>query len=212
MTTAIILCGGQSSRMGFPKALLPFGPETMLERVLGLLESAVDHRVVVAAAGQSLPPLPAEITVCEDQHPERGPMEGLAAGLRASPDDICYVTSCDAPFLKPAWITALLERLGEDDEIVVPTEGRLHHPLAAVYRRCVLPQIDLLLSENRLRPFFLFENVPTQRVDVETLRAADPELESLMNVNTPQEYLSALERAGFDCEPEMRQRLTENLG
>ena len=209
MTTAIILCGGQSSRMGYPKALLPFGPETMLERVLGLVESVVDHRVVVAATGQSLPQLTADITVCEDKHPERGPMEGLAAGLPSSPDGICYVTSCDAPFLKPAWITALLERLGEDDEIVVPTEGRLHHPLAAVYRRCVLPHVDQLLCENRLRPFFLFENLPTQRVDVETLRAADPELESLMNVNTPQEYLSALKRAGLDCEPDILRRLTE---
>ena len=31
----IVLCGGQSSRMGRPKAWLPFGNETMLER-LGL--------------------------------------------------------------------------------------------------------------------------------------------------------------------------------
>ena len=64
---AIILCGGKSSRMGRDKASLPFGPELMLQRVVRLLGEVVDPRkiVVVAAPGQSLPELPAGVTVAQ---------------------------------------------------------------------------------------------------------------------------------------------------
>ena len=55
----IVLCGGRSTRMGVPKATLPFGPETMLQRVVRLLGTVVSPIVVVAAREQSLPELPA---------------------------------------------------------------------------------------------------------------------------------------------------------
>ena len=54
----VVLCGGRSSRMGRPKAWLPFGRELMLPRVVRLLGEAVGPVAVVAAPGQDLPPLP----------------------------------------------------------------------------------------------------------------------------------------------------------
>ena len=54
----IVLCGGKSTRMGVAKAVLPFGPETMLQRVVRLLGTVVAPIVVVAARDQELPPLP----------------------------------------------------------------------------------------------------------------------------------------------------------
>ncbi len=82
---AIVLCGGQSTRMGSSKAMLPFGPERMLQRVVRLVGEAVprENIVVVAAEGQELPPLPGEIVVTRDRRPNRGPLEGLACGLAA---------------------------------------------------------------------------------------------------------------------------------
>src|SRR5947199_10820375 len=79
----LVLAGGQSTRMGRPKATLPFGPELMLQRVVRLLGSVVQPIVVVAAPGQQLPPLPADIIVVRDEREQRGPLEGLAAGLAA---------------------------------------------------------------------------------------------------------------------------------
>jgi len=62
----VVLCGGKSTRMGSPKALLPFGPETMLQRVVRLLGTVVSPIVVVAATGQDLPPLPASVILTRD--------------------------------------------------------------------------------------------------------------------------------------------------
>src|SRR5579863_9982051 len=93
----IVLCGGRSTRMGLPKATLPFGPETMLQRVVRLLGTAVSPIVAVAAREQVLPELPESVIVTRDEREQRGPLEGLRAGLRALPSSIgvAYVTSCD---------------------------------------------------------------------------------------------------------------------
>src|SRR5262249_30836837 len=72
----IIVCGGRSSRMGRPKAWLPFGEELMLPRVARLLGETAAPLVVVAAPGQDVPPLPSEIAVVRDEEEGRGPLQG----------------------------------------------------------------------------------------------------------------------------------------
>jgi molybdenum cofactor guanylyltransferase len=194
-TGAIILCGGRSSRMGRDKATLPFGPESMLQRVVRLLGEVVPTRrmVIVAATDQSLPALPSEVTVARDARPQRGPLEGLAAGLTGLPGDVeaVYATSCDVPLLVPAFVELMFAELG-DHVIAVPRDGEHHHPLAAVYRTSVLPAVQRLLAADRLRPRFLFDEVPTRDVPVELLRDVDPDLHTLRNLNTPEDYQAAL--------------------
>jgi molybdopterin-guanine dinucleotide biosynthesis protein A len=199
MTAAgIVLCGGRSTRMGSSKALLPFGPETMLQRVVRLLSTVVSPLVVVAAPEQALPDLPASITVTRDEREGRGPLEGLRAGLKALPAgiEIAYVTSCDVPLLVPEFVLRMVDLLGDHDISVVEIDG-FAHPLSAVYRRRTLPYIEGLLARDRLRPAFLFDAVRTRRVQREELESVDPELSTLRNLNTPEDYQNALKAAGL---------------
>jgi len=197
---AIILCGGKSTRMGRDKATLPFGPELMLQRVVRLVGEVVPSAniVVVAAREQTLPGLPAEVTIARDDRPERGPLEGLAAGLRTVRDSIeaVYATSCDVPLLVPAFVARMFDLL-DDFDIVVPRDGEHHHPLAAVYRTSVLPRVERLLDADRLRPRFLFDEVRTREAPVDDLRDIDPQLATLENLNRPEDYRAALARAGL---------------
>jgi molybdopterin-guanine dinucleotide biosynthesis protein A len=197
----IVLCGGKSTRMGVPKATLPFGPETMLQRVVRLLGTVVSPIVVVAARDQSLPELPDDVTVTRDEREQRGPLEGLRAGLRALPEsvDIAYVTSCDVPMLVPGFVERMIELLGDHDIAVMKIDG-FHHPLSAVYRRRTLPQVESLLAEDRLRPVFLFDAVRTRSVGIEEMISVDPQLLTLRNLNTRDDYLAALSDAGFSSE------------
>jgi molybdenum cofactor guanylyltransferase len=189
----IVLAGGQSTRMGTAKALLPFGPETMLQRVVRLLATTVSPIVTVAAREQELPPLPAAIIVARDERDARGPLEALRAGLKALPDsvDAAYVTSCDVPLLVPAFVEHMLSLLGEHDIAVMEIDG-FTHPLSAVYRRTVLPHVESLLARDRLRPIFLFDAVRTRRVSPDEMRVADPDLRTLRNLNTREDYEAAL--------------------
>ncbi len=194
---AIILCGGKSTRMGTPKALLPFGPETMLQRVVRLLAEVVSPIVVVAAVDQPLPELPRQVLVTRDEEEGRGPLEGLRAGLNALPAhvDAAYVTSCDVPLLEPAFVREMFNFASGFDIAVMEIDG-FPHPLSAVYRRAVLSHVEELLAADRLRPVFLFDRVKTRRVRPNEI-TADPELRTLRNLNTRAEYEGALRDAGF---------------
>ena len=192
----IILCGGKSTRMGTSKALLPFGPETMLQRVVRLLGAVVSPIVAVAAFDQVLPDLPADIIITRDEREGRGPLEGLRAGLKALPAtvDAAYVTSCDVPLLVPGFVTRMFDLCGDHDIAVMTIDG-FTHPLSAVYRRAVLSQVEALLADDRLRPAFLFDKVRTRRVTPEEMMGVDPDLQTLRNLNTREEYEEALTRA-----------------
>jgi molybdopterin-guanine dinucleotide biosynthesis protein A len=184
--------------MGVPKATLPFGPETMLQRVVRLLGTVVSPIVVVAAREQSLPQLPDGVVVTRDEREQRGPLEGLRAGMKALPNsvEVAYITSCDVPLLEPAFVERMVELLDDHDIAVMEIDG-FPHPLSAVYRRNTLPQVEALLEKDKLRPVFLFDAVRTRRVRPEEMLSADPQLRTLRNLNTREDYLAALSLAGY---------------
>jgi molybdenum cofactor guanylyltransferase len=196
----VVLCGGKSTRMGTSKALLPFGPETMLQRVVRILSEVVSPIVVVAAVDQELPPLPQGVILARDENEGRGPLEALRAGLKALPAsvDAAYVTSCDVPLLVPGFVSQMIELASGSDVAVMEIDG-FTHPLSAVYHRSTLGCIEDLLAKNRLRPVFLFDAVKTRRVRPEEM-TADPELRTLRNLNTRADYEQALSEAQLDSD------------
>jgi molybdenum cofactor guanylyltransferase len=196
---AVVLCGGESRRMGRPKAWLPFGAELMLERVVRLAGTVARPIVVVAAPSQELPTLPACVVIVRDQVSGRGPLQGLAAGLAAfdSSVDLVYATATDVPFLEPRWMTRMVE-LSSGYDLVIPRVAGFYHPLAALYRpAAVLPAIESLLVADRLRPVFLVDAVKTRVVDEDEMRTVDPTLDTLRNLNHPEDYKRALADAGL---------------
>ncbi len=191
--------------MGAPKASLEWHGSTLLGRVAGILTRALDGSgpvIVVRAPGQALPRLPAACAVVEDAHPGRGPLEGLAAGMRglAGRAEVAFVTSTDAPLLHPAFVAAVLAGLRAGDEICVPVLDGVAHPLAAAYRTSVAAAITTLLAEDRLRLRLLLDRCRTHPLPKEDLLAdaglslADPGLDSLLNLNGPGDYAAARAR------------------
>jgi molybdopterin-guanine dinucleotide biosynthesis protein A len=204
-TGGIVLCGGKSARMGSPKALLPFGTETMLQRVVRLLGSVVTPIVVVSARDQPLPLLPGYTRIARDEREGRGPLEGLRAGLKALPEtvDAAYITSCDVPLLVPGFVRLMIDLLGDHDIAVMDIDG-FPHPLSAVYRRAILPHVEALLADDRLRPAFLFDALRTRRVRPSEVASVDPDLLTLRNLNTPEDYRDALKLAKCTAPPARR--------
>jgi molybdenum cofactor guanylyltransferase len=195
----IVLCGGRSSRMGRPKAWLPFGDEVLLQRVVRILSQVVKPIVVVAAPDQQLPTLPETIIVVRDAREYLGPLNGLAEGLAAlvGRAEVAYLSSCDVPFLQPGFVLKILERLG-DSSICLPEVGGFKHPLAAAYRIDVLPLVRALLDAGRLRPIFVSESVKTRVLGAADFVDVDPDLASLRNMNTPEEYEAAIRERKSD--------------
>lgn len=179
--------------MGRDKASLPFGDETLLERTVRIAGAAVDEVLVVAREGQDVP---GDFRVVRDPAEGLGPLAGLAAGLAEMKAQRAFLTSCDAPFLRPAYVRRMLE-LSRGFPVAVPLVDGYHMTTSAVYALEVLPVARELVREGRLRPLFLVESFGSRIVDAEQLRDVDPELESLRNCNTPEDYRRALADAGL---------------
>jgi molybdenum cofactor guanylyltransferase len=205
ISAGVVLAGGQSSRMGRPKAALEWHGSTLLRRTAQIMARATSGPVVVVrAAGQDLPELPAGVLVADDPREGRGPLQGIAAGLAALTGraDLAFVSSTDLPFLHPAFIRRVLGVLadGEDTDVALPLARGYKQPLAAGYRVSLAETAERLVKEDRLRPAFLFEQCRVRTLDdAELLRgpvlaALDPDLDSVLNVNTPADYAAARAR------------------
>ncbi len=113
----IVLCGGESRRMGRPKLSLPFGPTSLLTRVVLTLKEVVEPVVVVAAADQTLPDdLPASTIITRDERPGLGPLGGLAAGFASLPEKTvaAFVSACDVPLLSADFVRRMIGLLEAD--------------------------------------------------------------------------------------------------
>jgi molybdopterin-guanine dinucleotide biosynthesis protein A len=199
----VVLAGGRSSRMGASKAGLEWHGSTLLYRAAAVLVRAVDGPVVVVSApGQELPELPAEVSVVEDPVEGLGPMQGLAAGLAAVGDraEAAFVCSTDLPFLHPAYVRRVLGALADDVDVVLPVARGFRQPLAAAYRTRIAGLVADLLAQGNLRPGMIFKHCAVTQLDDAALLAGatlakyDPDLESVVNVNTPEEYRAARDR------------------
>jgi molybdopterin-guanine dinucleotide biosynthesis protein A len=179
--------------MGQPKLSLPFGDELLLQRVCRILAEVVSPIVVVAAVDQELPPLTDSIRIVRDEFDSLGPLAGIATGLAALKSEChaAFVTSCDVPLLKPEFVRAIIEKLGSHD-VAVPNDGEYDHVLAAAYRTNLGLTARELLTAGQRRPLKLIEASDSLRIPVDDLRKADPNLDSLRNANTQDEYEAIL--------------------
>jgi molybdenum cofactor guanylyltransferase len=189
--------------MGSSKAELSWHGTTLGFRTASVLGRSVDGPVVVVRApGQALPVLPSGVEVVADAVADRGPLQGLAAGLAAVADraEAAFVCSTDLPFLHPAFIQRVLRALAPGVDVVLPVAHGFRQPLAAAYRTSLVGLITDRLAAGELRLGMLFDHCVVRGLDEEalladpTLAAADPTLASLINVNTREEYEAALAR------------------
>lgn len=184
MPAALLLAGGQSTRMGTPKALLQWQGVPLVAHVASVLADVADPVVVVAAAGQPLPPLPANVEIAVDAQPEEGPLEAMSAGMRAVDGraDVVFVSAVDVPFLHGEFVEGVVEALGSAQVALPVLEGRDYY-LAAAYRTELRGLVEQLLISGERRVGAVADRVPVNRVDATSL----PHPESLQNANTPEQ-------------------------
>lgn len=164
--------------MGRDKATLPFDGSTMVEHVVAAVSARCSPVFVIAAPGQPLPALAAE--VLRDEVRGVGPLVATGRGLRAAAEaglDRAFVCAVDMPYLTAELIDTLAasaERVPAD--IVLPWDGRGHY-LAGIYRTALAGQIAALVGDGHRSMRSLAAAVDTQQIVMGPQRA-------LTNVNT----------------------------
>lgn len=202
---AVILCGGESQRMGFPKWQLPFNggnfQQTLLERLISIIRPEVS-KIILSVNDQ-----PVELFkdfetdgVVADFHSGSGPLEGIRTSLEFLADDCeaAFVTACDVPAFPSSVISHMTKRLTDEYQAVIPVdtvkENRRVFGMTAVYRCSTHKAIKTLIDQRRLKVSFLADELKARIVDMQEMRTFDPNLDSLSNINIPKDYFAALEQ------------------
>jgi molybdopterin-guanine dinucleotide biosynthesis protein A len=203
---AVILAGGQSSRMGSPKAWLQWRGKPLLTHITEVVASVCNHPVVVVgAAGQRLPPLPPTAIRIDDppEFDHAGPLVGLFTGLgvlAAHHTDVAFLGACDNLFLTADYLRLLFATLREEPSLtgILPvdapasgesTDRHFPHPLAGAVR--VAPAHAAareVLAKGGSRPLFVFDRIGARWLDAAGL----PDRRVLRTCNTKAEYEEAL--------------------
>lgn len=184
--TLVVLVGGESSRMGTPKHLLPLPGGTILDRILDRLGGMFGDVIV---AGRGLRPMREGVRTVDDVRCERCPLVGILSGLQASRTAFSFVIACDMPFVEPSLVELLASKAGGGVDVVVPVVGGFFEPLCAVYGRAVTGAIAECLDSGRTKTTSFFGSARLAEVDEREIRSVDPALASFVNLNTPSDYL-----------------------
>ncbi|PEG35328.1 molybdenum cofactor guanylyltransferase [Mycolicibacterium agri] len=174
----VVLAGGASRRMGRDKATVSYQGTTLVELVVSALSARCSPVFVIAAPGQKLPELQAEIL--RDEARGVGPLLATGRGLRAAKEagcELAFVCAVDMPFMSTDLVDQLAERaarLGAD--VTLPWDGRDHY-LAGVYRTGLADKVDELVAAGERSMRALVDRVDTQRIVM-------PQQRALTNINT----------------------------
>jgi molybdopterin-guanine dinucleotide biosynthesis protein A len=182
----LVLAGGDSRRMGRPKAWLEVGDTFLLSYVVDRLAPAFSEVMVsFAEPEQLLEPVPYRIVF--DRKPSAGPLAALEAGLVAARNEVMFAVACDMPYVTQDFAQMAVAAARACDA-AIPRVGGRPEPVCAAYRRSALPFITGAINVGRLK----VADVAAE-LDVTWLEGLDPQL--FESLNTMQD----LERfhAGF---------------
>jgi len=182
--TAIILAGGESSRIGTDKAMLPIAGRPMVRHILDRLGPHFDQVIVSANDPEKF--AFAAVDVVADRVAGQGPLMALASALQASAHEVNFVTACDIPEPNMGLVRRMLRRIDEYDVIIPQTGCSRYEPLFAVYRKSIVAMLDRALSAGKRRIIDALSGCRVMYLD-----ASDVELG---NINTLDDYRALLER------------------
>jgi molybdopterin-guanine dinucleotide biosynthesis protein A len=183
----LVLSGGRSSRMGRDKATLAYHGRSQLEWAVALLERHVERVFVSMRPDQTADPSRARFARIVDTHENLGPLAGILAAQAEFPQAAWLVLACDLPFLNDSTLSHLRRARNPSREATAyrSSHDGLPEPLCAIYEPSSHAPLRAFAASGKQCPRKFLINSNTELVDQPDARALD-------NVNTPDEYGSAV--------------------
>lgn len=194
-TTAIIVAGGRSSRMGVDKTQLLHEGRTFLQQACAIGAQVASEVLVVASADA---PVAAacerigRVRLVHDERPHAGPLAGIEAGLKAMSTESAIVLAVDAPLLEAWLLRALQCAYCKDVDVVLARTGLQVNGLVAVWGISALPTVRAQLDSGLRSVQRAVSALRARYVEPSVWRMADPRGRSFRNVNTVVQYADEL--------------------
>ncbi|WP_157812126.1 molybdenum cofactor guanylyltransferase [Alteribacter populi] len=189
--TGIILAGGKSSRMGTNKALLKVNSVSVISRIKRELSYYCDSLFVVTNDPGLYTFL--DVPITEDHYKNKGPLAGIHAGLSESSTEWNLVVACDVPLINSQALSVLTRivesKQGRNADVILPIASGRYHPMLALYRKSVLPEVTKAIKANRLKLMDVIHLLNVVEVDERGHGVPEKAWEEcFFNMNNPAEY------------------------
>ena len=197
--SAVLLCGGRSSRMGADKAQLVWEGRTLLERIAAGLKPQVSAVYLGTGAQPKYEEL--GLPCLLDRGPDLGPLAGLEAALVGSATPWVLLVACDLPGLSPEVTARLFAAPQPGDQVVQFGSLEAPEPLCALYHRSVLGAVRGALQAGRRRMTSFLNQDACDPIQVRWVPLPDSLRSDLRNVNAPEEWSRWQAEQSQGCEP-----------
>jgi molybdenum cofactor guanylyltransferase len=191
----VIQAGGESRRMGRDKGLVPFLGQPLAARIIERIQPVAGE--ILLTTNQTDKYAFLGVPVFSDLIPGRGALGGLYTALSVASLPLVAVIACDMPFISASLLEALSRSIQKNrSDIAIPHSGEGLEPFHAIYRReTCLPHVRAALETGKWRADAWYRQVKVTIFPKEEIQRYDPQMYSLLNVNTPEELHAAEELA-----------------
>jgi len=191
----VIQAGGQSSRMGEDKGLVELCGKPMIQNIIDRLSPHADEMIITT----NRPGIYKQfgIQMFEDIYKDYGALAGLHTALSSARNEMVFVIECDLQFVNTSLFKFMKNMFeAKPVDLVIPRTEKGYEPFYAFYKRnnC-LPLITDAIESGKRRLISWFENAMVHPIYEDQLREFDPNLNSFVNINTPED----LENAQNNC-------------
>lgn len=207
---AVVLCGGQSQRMGYPKWKLPVGSITILDHIVQSIDPLVSP-IVVCCGSELIEYARTGVRIVLDENKNCGPLEGMRAGLAnlVGDVDLAFMFACDSPYVVIPAMKVLYESISTNQAVMPVSENRVY-AMNGLYRVSAHNEMAKMIAAGNLRVQQLANQIEAEQIGIEQIKTVDPSLDSLANINRPAEYLALLESLNLQCDPAVLRSLRLN--
>lgn len=186
MNSVLILAGGKSERMHFPKPYLSFKGKTFLKTIVDeYYEAGIKNICLVINKDfytekwfKYLEDVKSRITLIENQYPEAGRFYSIKLGIKhLLNSDYCFIQNIDNPFITKKTIEDLLNNKNPNGYTSPNYLGKNGHPV--LISKKIIEHINKIHDENHKLSDIL-SRFPQQTIDSDN--------DVLLNINTPEEF------------------------
>jgi molybdopterin-guanine dinucleotide biosynthesis protein A len=175
---AIIMAGGDSSRMGVDKSMLQIKDRPLIKHIYDQLRGTFEKMLISTNDFEKYAFLGCDCV--RDRIPGQGPLMGIASALEKSENELNFVVACDIPQIDIRFVRKMLGEVQTAD-MVIPTKGNgKYEPLFAIYSKSALKGINQALSSGKRKISDAFAHCK--------VRYINPGAKQLTNLNTSEEY------------------------
>ena len=181
--TAVILAGGQASRMdGEDKGLIIFRELPLISHVINITKPKVSQ-ILISANRNFEEYANFGKVISDDLEGYQGPLAGISKALKVCSTPYLLVLPCDSPLIDSALLDSLIEKMEVSNvDICVAHDGSIMHATFALMQTKLEKSLEEFLGEGGRKMALWYRQQSLERIDVSS------HLEVLTNINRPEDF------------------------